>query len=93
MKKKQNDLWVTIFLIPFVVGFALISSGIKMLIFVIIGWILFIFSIFTGIILLFGFYKKNKEKILKIMEDLHLTKVFKYLKKKTKGVNKKTKDF
>ena len=71
-KKKQEELdtWLKVIFLPLIIGFALVFSGITMVLFKIIGWALFLFGIFAGLGYLFKLYRTHKEKIQKAKEDV-----------------------
>ncbi len=78
MKKQKKDDWVRICLIPLIIGFALVVSNISMKIFNVIGWVLLLFGMLTGLGYLFKLYKIHEKKVWDILRKLKLTK-------KTKG--------
>ena len=63
MKKQKNDLWIKICLLPFIIGFALVVADMSMMIFKMIGWVLLIFGIITGLGYLRKLYKTHEEWI------------------------------
>ena len=71
-KKKQEELdtWLKVIFLPLIIGFALVFSGITMVLFKVIGWILFLFGIFAGLAYLLKLYGTHKEKIQKAKEDV-----------------------
>jgi len=72
--KKQNDAWIKIFLLPFIIGFSLVVSNVSMVIFTIIGWALLIFGTITGTFYASSWYRNNKEKIKKFLRKMKLLK-------------------
>ncbi len=76
-KQKQHeiDMLIKTIILPLVIGFALVFSGITMTIFNIIGWCLLIFGILTGSFYLIKLYETHKEKVKKTKEEL--LKIFK----------------
>lgn len=88
MTKEVNIRWAEIILIPLIVGFALVYANMTMILFKVIGWILFIFGILSGSVYLFKLYKIHQEKIKKYKEEFF--KIFK--KKKVKEKPKMARD-
>ena len=69
-KQQDFDLLIKTIILPLVIGFALVFSGITMTLFKVIGWCLLIFGILTGSLYLFKLSRIHKEKIKKTKEEL-----------------------
>ena len=74
LKRKEADHWIRTSLLPLIIGFSLIVSKISMIVFQVIGWILFVWGVGTGYLYLFKLYKENKEEVQDVLSKLHLLK-------------------
>ncbi len=74
IKRKEADHWIRTSLLPLIIGFSLVVSKISMIVFKVIGWVLFVWGVGTGYLYLFKLYKENKEEVHAVLRKLHLLK-------------------